>query len=291
MCSRPPSPATAWANSRPKPPSPRCTPTPGRPRRPTGCRSSSGTTNWCASPAIRWPASTGPSRSARPTARGPAWPPWRGSTRPCPATPPSRPTCTNATVTRPPRRGSTPKPPGQRPTSQNATTSPGRPRGSTRSCAVDRLPPAGDGARQVERGPVELALDGDVGLQLLVRVPGGGRPEPGRHLGEDGADGRLVAPGGTDVHLAAVLGAADALDEPGAFQPVKHGGNRRRGQAGRLGQPPRGQVGLVARQVEALDVARSEPEAAGDGLVQHERAAGALARDLGQLLKQFVAVH
>ncbi|MCU1661815.1 MAG: hypothetical protein JWR58_1880, partial [Pseudonocardia sp.] len=29
-------------------PSPRSTPTPGRPRRPTGRRSSSGTTNWCA---------------------------------------------------------------------------------------------------------------------------------------------------------------------------------------------------------------------------------------------------
>ena len=63
-----PSPATAWASSRPRPPSPRSTPTPGRPRRPTGCRSSSGTTSWCASPAARSPASTGPSRSARRTA-------------------------------------------------------------------------------------------------------------------------------------------------------------------------------------------------------------------------------
>ena len=51
-------------SSRPRPPSPRCTPTPGRPRRPTGCRSWSGTTNWCGSPTARWPASTGPSRSA-----------------------------------------------------------------------------------------------------------------------------------------------------------------------------------------------------------------------------------
>src|ERR1700736_4086753 len=58
-CSRRPSPATDWASSRPRPPSPRCTPTPARPRRPTGRRSWSGTTNWCASPALRWRASTG----------------------------------------------------------------------------------------------------------------------------------------------------------------------------------------------------------------------------------------
>jgi hypothetical protein len=32
------------------------TPTPGRPRRPTGCRLSGGTTNWCALPTARWPA-------------------------------------------------------------------------------------------------------------------------------------------------------------------------------------------------------------------------------------------
>jgi predicted RNA polymerase sigma factor len=46
-------------------------------------RSSSGTTNWFAPP----------------TARGPAWPPWRGSTPPCPAMPPSRRTYTSMTVT------------------------------------------------------------------------------------------------------------------------------------------------------------------------------------------------
>jgi RNA polymerase sigma factor (sigma-70 family) len=86
-------------SSRPRPPSPRSTPTHTRPRRPTGCRSSSGTTNWCASPTARWPASTGPSLSARPTARGPAWPPWQSSTPPCPATPPPRRTCTSVTVT------------------------------------------------------------------------------------------------------------------------------------------------------------------------------------------------
>ena len=39
------SPATAWASSRRRPRSPRCTPTRGRSRRPTGCRSSSGTTS------------------------------------------------------------------------------------------------------------------------------------------------------------------------------------------------------------------------------------------------------
>jgi RNA polymerase sigma factor (sigma-70 family) len=82
-----------------QPPSPRCTPTRGRPRRPTGCRSSSGTTNWCALPTAPWPASTGPSRSGRQTARGLASPPWPSSTPPCRATPPRR-TCMNVTVTR-----------------------------------------------------------------------------------------------------------------------------------------------------------------------------------------------
>ena len=55
------------------------------PRRPTGCRSSSGTTSWCASPTARWPASTGPSRSARPT--GPGRPGRPGGARPRPAPP------------------------------------------------------------------------------------------------------------------------------------------------------------------------------------------------------------
>lgn len=82
-----------------RPPSPRSTPMPARPRRPTGCRSSSGTTSCCGSPTTRWPASTAPSRSARPTARGPVWPPWRGSTPPCPATPPPRRTSTSVPVT------------------------------------------------------------------------------------------------------------------------------------------------------------------------------------------------
>ena len=94
-----PQPAIGWASTRPRPPSPRCTPTPGRSRKPTGCRSSSGTTNWSASPAARSPASTGRSRSARPTARRPAWPPSAASTRPCPATPPPPRTCTNGTAT------------------------------------------------------------------------------------------------------------------------------------------------------------------------------------------------
>ena len=49
-------------------------------------------------------------------------PRWPSSTPPCPATPPSRPTCTSGTGTRRPRPGSTPRRPERPPTSPNATT-------------------------------------------------------------------------------------------------------------------------------------------------------------------------
>ena len=77
------------------------------------------------------------------------------------------------------------------------------------SLSIGRCPhrPFGDGAGQIERGPVELALDGDVGRQLFVRIPGGGHPEAGGHLGEDGTEGRLVASGGTDVAATATATA------------------------------------------------------------------------------------
>ena len=72
---------------------------PGRPPRPVG---------------TRW---------ARPPVRqGPDWPPWRASTPPCPAIPPSPPTSTAWTATRSPQPGSTPRPPSQRPTSPNERT-------------------------------------------------------------------------------------------------------------------------------------------------------------------------
>lgn len=45
---RPRWPATGWANTRRRPRSPPCTPTPAAPPRPTGCRSWSGTTSCCA---------------------------------------------------------------------------------------------------------------------------------------------------------------------------------------------------------------------------------------------------
>jgi predicted RNA polymerase sigma factor len=51
--SRRPSPATRSASFRLKRRSRLSTPTPGRPRRPTGCRSSSGTTSWRGSPTAR----------------------------------------------------------------------------------------------------------------------------------------------------------------------------------------------------------------------------------------------
>ena len=94
------------------------------------------------SPTAWWPASTGPLRSARPTARGPPWPPWWGST---PAQPrrPSRRTYTSVTVTQSPQHGSAPKPPAQRPTAPNAATSRHWPHRSAWSCAVAFTEPLG----------------------------------------------------------------------------------------------------------------------------------------------------
>ncbi|WP_366139773.1 DUF6596 domain-containing protein [uncultured Modestobacter sp.] len=46
-CCRRPWPGTGWASTKRRPPSRRCMPTRARPRRPTGCRSWSGTTSSC----------------------------------------------------------------------------------------------------------------------------------------------------------------------------------------------------------------------------------------------------
>jgi hypothetical protein len=62
------SPATASASTRRRPPSPPCTPTRGPTPRPTGRRSSRGTTSSSGSPTTPSSGSTARSRSARPTA-------------------------------------------------------------------------------------------------------------------------------------------------------------------------------------------------------------------------------
>jgi RNA polymerase sigma factor (sigma-70 family) len=53
---------------------------------------------------------------------GRAWPPWRSSIPPCPATQPSPPTSTSVTATGTPLPGCTPMPPDQPPTSPSAST-------------------------------------------------------------------------------------------------------------------------------------------------------------------------
>ena len=70
-----------------------------RQRRRTGCRSWSGTTSCCCSPAARWCGSTARSRSGRPTDRRPACRRWRTWIPTCPGTSRCRHTCTNAPVT------------------------------------------------------------------------------------------------------------------------------------------------------------------------------------------------
>ena len=77
---------------------------------------------------------------------GRVWPPWPGSTPPCPATPPLRRTSTSAMVTRSLQRGSTPKRPDRRPTSPNAITSRDRPHDSTSGRAIQRRPARTDQA-------------------------------------------------------------------------------------------------------------------------------------------------
>lgn len=85
-------------SSRPRQPSPPSTPTRPPPRRPTGCRSSSGTTNSCFSRTARWSGSTAPWPSARPTGRARVWRRSRPWTTPCPATTRWRRTSTSATA-------------------------------------------------------------------------------------------------------------------------------------------------------------------------------------------------
>jgi len=68
--------AIDWANTRRRLRSPPCTRTPGAPPRPTGCRSWSGTTKCCCSPAARWCGSTAQWRWGKPTGRRQVWRRW-----------------------------------------------------------------------------------------------------------------------------------------------------------------------------------------------------------------------
>lgn len=79
---RRPSPATGWASSRPRPPSLRSTLTRLPPGRPTGSRSSSGTTSSRASPTVRSSGSTARWPSVRPMDRAPVWQRWWDWTTP-----------------------------------------------------------------------------------------------------------------------------------------------------------------------------------------------------------------
>lgn len=90
--------------------------------RPTGCRSSSGTTSWRGSPTAPSSGSTARWPSARPTGRRPGWPRSRSWTRRCPGTPRWRPTSTSGPATRRRRPGCTPRRPARHRTSPNATT-------------------------------------------------------------------------------------------------------------------------------------------------------------------------
>ena len=126
------SPVTGWASTRHRRRSRRCAATRAAPRRPIGCRSSSGTTSsWrsrtplCTGWTGRWP-------SARLTAHRRAWRRWSSWTRSCRATPPSLPTCTRRTGTFPAPPTSTPRRPAGPPTFRSAIISPGRQHGSVR---------------------------------------------------------------------------------------------------------------------------------------------------------------
>lgn len=91
--------ATGSGSTRHRPRSPRCTPTRGLPTKPTGCRSSSGTTNSLPSPTAPSRASTVRWQWVRPTGRVRVWRPWPSSTRRCRAIPRRRHICTNVPAT------------------------------------------------------------------------------------------------------------------------------------------------------------------------------------------------
>lgn len=105
-----------------RPPSRRCMPMRSRPTRPTGCRSSSGTTNWLHSPTARSCGSIVPSQSARPTARTPGCARSPTSTPVYRGTRPPSPIFGNGQAISPRLPGSTPRPPRRRTTSPSATT-------------------------------------------------------------------------------------------------------------------------------------------------------------------------
>ena len=96
---RPRSPATGWASTRRRPRSPRCTPTRRARRRPTGCRSSSGTTSCSAltdSPVVRLNRAVAVGEADGPAAGLAALADLDPT---CPATPRSPRTCTSARAT------------------------------------------------------------------------------------------------------------------------------------------------------------------------------------------------
>jgi len=144
MCSRQPSPVTAWASFQAQARHRRAPrPTPGRSRRPTGCRSSSGTTNWCASPkgpvarlnrARRGSAEAdGPRAGLAALAElDPALPPPRWPPRPYLHERERRPRSRPARLYAESRPGGAPTSPETRAPHAN------KPHGSTRSCAVER---------------------------------------------------------------------------------------------------------------------------------------------------------
>lgn len=114
--------ATGSASIRRRPPSPHCTPMRRAPRRPTGCRSSSGTTNWSGSATVRWRGSTARSPSGRPTDLGRASPRSPSSIRDYRGTPLVRPICTRRSVRSAERQRFMRKPPNRPRIWPSATT-------------------------------------------------------------------------------------------------------------------------------------------------------------------------
>ena len=138
---------------------------------------------------------------------------------------------------------------------------------------------------------LHLAADAhelDEQLQLFVAVA---LAELGPLLGQrahqvQGAGDRLRCE--LDQHAAPVGWVGDSVGQPGALQPVDHGGDGAAGQPALCGQLARTHPAVLVQQVERARIRAVDPQELADELVNHVRGPLAGADLRAQLVEDFV---